>query len=64
MKADESCKPDISEEENKFLKPDTENTENLPIRLVLCLDGTGDTANGSLNVMNGIDFAKLYCVII
>lgn len=34
-------------------KPDTQNTDKLPIRLVLCLDGTGNTADGSFNPVTG-----------
>ncbi|KAI5803942.1 hypothetical protein EDC01DRAFT_763093 [Geopyxis carbonaria] len=34
-------------------KPDTQNTDKLPVRLVLCLDGTGNTADGSFNPVTG-----------
>lgn len=37
----------------KFSKPDIESKEDLPVRLVLCLDGTGDTAEGSFSAVGG-----------
>lgn len=30
-----------------------ENSEKLPVRLVLCFDGTGDTAQGSFSATKG-----------
>lgn len=37
----------------RFSKPDTKNDENLPVRLILCLDGTGDTADGAFSAVGG-----------
>ena len=38
-----------------FIKHDSpQNTEKLPVRLVLCFDGTGDTAQGSFSAAKGM----------
>lgn len=37
----------------QFCKPITKNVDKLPVRLVLCIDGTGDTATGSFNATTG-----------
>ncbi|KAI5804625.1 hypothetical protein DFH27DRAFT_383934 [Peziza echinospora] len=38
----------------KYIKKGADgNTENLPVRLVLCFDGTGDTAEGSFSGKDG-----------
>lgn len=38
-----------------FIKHDApQNTEKLPVRLVLCFDGTGDTAQGSFSAAKGM----------
>ncbi|TGZ80739.1 hypothetical protein EX30DRAFT_364382 [Ascodesmis nigricans] len=34
-------------------KPEVKNTQGLPVRLVICLDGTGDTASGSYSAVDG-----------
>lgn len=39
--------------QRKFIKEAPPNTENLPVRLVLCFDGTGDTAEGSFSAAQG-----------
>lgn len=37
----------------EFTKPSFPNDEHLPIRLVLCFDGTGDTVKGSFSAVSG-----------
>lgn len=37
----------------QFCKPDTKNVDKLPVRLILCIDGTGDTAKGSFDATTG-----------
>lgn len=35
-------------------KPEVANAKGLPVRLVLCFDGTGDTASGSYSALDGL----------
>lgn len=39
-----------------FSKPATKNVDKLPVRLILCVDGTGDTAKGSFDATTGKSF--------
>lgn len=36
-----------------FSKPITLNEEGLPVRLIVCVDGTGCTSEGAFNVIKG-----------
>lgn len=39
--------------ETGFFKPTEKNVDGLPVRLILCFDGTGDTMQGSFSAMRG-----------
>lgn len=39
--------------ETGFFKPNEKNVDGLPVRLILCFDGTGDTMQGSFSAMRG-----------
>ncbi|KAI5836728.1 hypothetical protein DFP73DRAFT_347188 [Morchella snyderi] len=39
--------------ETGFFKPQEKNVDGLPVRLILCFDGTGDTMKGSFSAMRG-----------
>jgi hypothetical protein len=39
--------------ETGFFKPKEKNVDGLPVRLILCFDGTGDTMQGSFSAMRG-----------
>ena len=49
-------KPELEEKAGaarRYIKQAT-NERNLPVRLVLCFDGTGDTAEGSFSAIEGM----------